>query len=77
VLPAIARQQKISGTVSLMATVDTAGKVKGVKVLDGQPILSGAAVNAVLKWRYKPATLNGQPVETTVPIKVTFTSDRE
>jgi len=75
VLPAIARQQRISGAVDLVATVDTTGRVKGVKVMDGHPILSGAAVNAVLKWRYRPATLNGKPIETTVAIKVVFSPD--
>jgi protein TonB len=77
VLPAIARQQRISGAVNIEATIDASGKVKGVKVLDGHPVLSGAAVNAVLKWRYRPATLNGQPIETTVTIRVLFSADRE
>jgi protein TonB len=77
ILPVIARQQKIGGAVNLVATIDTAGRVKGVKVLSGHPVLSGAAVNAVLKWRYRPATLNGQPVETTVAIKVMFSPDKE
>jgi protein TonB len=76
-LPVIAREQRISGTVNLVATIDTAGRVKGVKVVDGHPVLSGAAVNAVLKWRYRPATLNGKPIETTVPIKVSFSADKE
>ena len=77
ILPVIARQQKIGGAVNLVATIDTAGRVKGVKVLSGHPVLRGAAVNAVLKWRYRPATLNGQPVETTVAIKVMFSPDKE
>lgn len=77
ILPVIARQQKITGTVNLVATIDATGKVKGVKVLNGHPILSGAAVDAVSKWRYRPATLNGQPIETTVAISVLFSPDRE
>jgi protein TonB len=77
ILPVIARQQRISGAVNLEATVDATGKVKGVKVVSGHPVLSGAAVNAVLKWRYRPATLNGQPVETTVAVKVIFNAEKE
>jgi len=76
-MPPLARQQRASGTVELVATVDTAGRVKGVKVLKGSPLLSGAAVNSVLKWRYRPATLNGQAIETTINLKVVFSLEQE
>jgi TonB family protein len=70
--PDVARQRRIFGTVQIEATIDEKGTVKTAKVLSGDPILSEAARNSVLKWKYKAATLNGQPIATTRTIRVSF-----
>jgi outer membrane biosynthesis protein TonB len=36
------------------------------------PDLAQAALDAVRLWRYKPATLNGQPVEILTEISMSF-----
>ena len=36
------------------------------------PELAQAAINAVRQWRYEPALLNGQPIETATTITVNF-----
>ena len=36
-------------------------------------MLSGAAVDAVQRWRYKPYLLNGEPTEVDTTITVNFT----
>jgi protein TonB len=77
VLPVLAKQQKVSGTVSLEATIDTGGRLKAVHVVKGHPLLTRAAVDAVLKWRYRPATLNGETIETKVAIEVIFHPSRD
>ena len=70
--PDLARQRRIFGTVQIEATIDEKGVVKNAKVLSGDPLLSEAARNSVLKWKYKAATLNGQPIGTTRTIRVSF-----
>jgi protein TonB len=40
------------------------GTVHNVTVVRGIPLLANAAVMAVSEWRYKPALLNGNPIET-------------
>lgn len=67
VLPAIARQMHLAGTVRLQLEVSAAGKVTSVKVLGGHPILITAATNAVKQWLFEP-----DPYSTTVEVSFTF-----
>jgi TonB family protein len=75
-MPALARQQSIYGAVDLQADVDKLGVVRGIKAATGNPILAAAARQAVLKWRYQPALVNGQPVESEVAVHVVFKAGR-
>lgn len=72
VYPALARQRGIFGAVRMEALVDEYGAVKNVTIVSGDPILAAAARTAVLKWKYKAATLNGQPIAISVTIQVLF-----
>ena len=72
--PPMARQLRMTGVVSVQAMIDEHGKVKDVKVLSGTPILAASAKSAVQKWKFKAATLNGQPVESSMAIEVSFSS---
>jgi periplasmic protein TonB len=72
VIPALARQNRIHGVIAIAATVDTQGLLKDVQVVSGNPMLAPAAREAVQRWRYRPAILNGNPVESKVDIKVSF-----
>ena len=74
--PKVARQIGASGVVEVEAMIGTDGRVKNAKVLKGNPMLQKAALDAVNEWRYKPALLNGKPVESPVQIKLNFTPDR-
>src|SRR5262245_15612581 len=66
--PEVARKARVEGVVILEAIINKNGDVENVKVLRGvHPLLDQAAVNAVLKWRYKPPTSNGK-VHTTVTV---------
>ncbi len=71
-MPELARLRGISGVVKLEATIDESGAVKNVKVQSGDAILAMAAKNAVLKWKYKPATLNDKPIEVKTMISMVF-----
>jgi protein TonB len=74
--PKVARQMGASGVVEIEATIGTDGRVKNPKAVKGNPMLQKAAIDAVMEWKYKPALLNGKPVESPVQIKLNFTPDR-
>ena len=46
--------------------------VKNVKVLSGDIVLGAAAKAAVQKWKYKPAMLNGNPIQSETLIQIVF-----
>ena len=54
--PEIARKMNLSGVVKLEVTVAPNGAVKDTKVIGGNPILVNAAVDAVKRWRFEPAS---------------------
>ncbi len=60
--PETARRVRIEGRVILRATIGLDGRVENVTVLSGNPLLTEAAADAVRRWRYRPASLNGEPV---------------
>jgi TonB family protein len=70
--PVIAKTQHVSGRVQIEAVVDTSGNVAGVKVISGPALLHQAALDAVKKWKYSPAILDGQPTITHVIVNVDF-----
>ncbi len=63
---------RVEGTVDLMATVSPNGDVIGIRVLSGLPLLADSAMDAVERWKYKPYSVNGAPVEFTTEITVKF-----
>jgi protein TonB len=72
VFPPLARQRAVSGTIRLSAMIDEHGDVKNVKVLSGDIVLGAAAKAAVQKWKYKPAMLNGNPIQSETLIQIVF-----
>jgi TonB family protein len=73
VYPEEARLAHIQGVVILQTIIDTLGKVTDIRVLKGLPSgLSEAAVEAVSKWKFNPATLDGKPVAVYYMVTITF-----
>lgn len=69
----IARKARITGVVIVEAIIDKEGNVTNVKVLKGLPMgLDQAAAEAVRKWKFEPATLNGKPVAVIYNLTVNF-----
>ena len=66
----------LSGTVILRATIGTDGEIRNLEVVSGNALLARAAREAVAQWRYRPTTLNGQPVEVETQITVNFILNR-
>src|SRR5262249_24016516 len=60
--PAIAKQNRIQGDVTIEMDIDENGNVTGEKVLSGPPFLQAAAKDAVRRWKYEPATLNDKAI---------------
>jgi TonB family protein len=58
------------GTIVLKEVVDQNGKVEGVRLVEGDASLAGAAIKAVKQWRYRPYLRDGkaQPFQTVVII---------
>lgn len=71
--PQLARQARIQGTVVLRAIISREGRIENLQVLSGHPLLVPAALDAVRQWRYRPYSLNDEPVEVETQITVNFT----
>jgi protein TonB len=71
--PPLARTARVQGAVVLAAIIGKDGTVQNLHVLNGHPLLTQAALDAVKQWRYKPYILNGEPVEVDTQITVNFT----
>ncbi len=54
--PALARQMNVTGKVKIETTIAADGHVMGTKVIGGIPLLVNAALDAVKKWRFEPAS---------------------
>jgi TonB family protein len=73
VYPAIAQSARVSGTVTIEATIGSDGKVVDAKVVRSIPLLDQAALDAVRQWEYLPTMLNGVPVPVLVTVTINFT----
>lgn len=71
--PEIARRSHQGGTVILQTVIDENGRVIDVEVVKGLGFgLQQAAIDAVSKWRFKPATMNGRAVKVFFNLTVQF-----
>lgn len=71
--PAIALAAHVQGTVVVAATISADGRIQSLRALSGPPLLIGAALDAIRQARYRPWTLNGEPVEVATTIDIVFT----
>jgi protein TonB len=76
VYPAICREARIQGTVTLQATISKGGTIENLRVVSGPPMLQQAAMDAVKTWVYRPYLLDGQPVEVETTVNVIFSLGR-
>ncbi len=72
VYPDAARANHIEGRVLLQAIINRSGFVGHLHVIDGDPALRHAALDAVSTWHYRPYLVNGQPVDVSTTISVDF-----
>jgi TonB family protein len=70
--PPAARQLRIQGRIELEVAIDPAGSVENVKVLSGNPALTGNAVSTLKRWRFEPIISDGKPVRAVAVMSFTF-----
>jgi len=61
--PALARQIKVTGAVSVQILIDESGRVVAAHAVSGHPFLTRSAEEAAQRARFTPTVLNGQPVK--------------
>ena len=72
VYPSIARARNITGPAIVQVTVGKDGKPYNPQYVSGQPVFKEAALQAVMGYQFKPAKLNGQPIEQSTRIRLNF-----
>lgn len=72
--PASAQSNGVEGRVAMRVLVDRQGQVVQVVVTESVPsgVFDRAAVNAMRRWRFTPATFKGQSVQVWVRKTLTF-----
>ena len=73
VYPPLARSARVQGAVEFTALISKEGRIENLQLVHGHPLLVNAAKEAVLQWKYRPTTLNGEAVEVITDIVVNFT----
>ena len=72
VYPTLAKNQHVSGNVTVDALIDASGRVTTMKVVSGPTLLQQAAMDALKQWKYQPASLDDKPVPMHLTVTVQF-----
>jgi protein TonB len=72
VYPELALKARLQGMVVIEATINERGRVVDVNLLQGAPLLTEAALEAVKKWVYTPTLVNGVPTPIIMTVTVHF-----
>jgi TonB family protein len=70
--PVIAKQNKVSGVVTVQVTVDENGYVIAAFAASGHPLLQAAAIAAARQAKFSPTLLMGEPTKVTGVIVYNF-----
>jgi periplasmic protein TonB len=71
--PEISRRAHIKGFVILRSVIGLTRQVEDVQVVKSvHPLLDAAAIDAVRRWRYEPARLNGRALRVYLWVTVDF-----
>jgi TonB family protein len=75
--PEEARRQLQQGINIYEAIISSTGCVREIRLLKGTyPLLDLTGMEAIARWRYKPATLDGRPVSVFLTVTVTYALHR-
>jgi TonB family protein len=71
--PEAARRKDVEGNVVLTGEITALGTVQGLRALaSSSPLLTGAAVSEVSRWRFRPAMEDGRPTAVMLNAVVRF-----
>ncbi len=71
--PYAARRAKVQGPVVVRGIVRRDGTIDNVEVIKDLPLgLGDAALEAVSRWRFRPATYQGEPIDVYYTVTVNF-----
>ncbi len=68
----IARAARVEGVVVIDALIDEHGDVVQARSISGPGLLVASALAAVMKWKYEPTYLDGEPVSIMMHVEVSF-----
>ena len=74
IYPMRAMRRGIEGWVKIRFLVNDQGRVEQPKVIESDPegIFEKSVINCVFQWRFKPGTVEGQPVTTLAETTIRF-----
>jgi TonB family protein len=71
--PTLARQANVGGSVVIRGVVRKDGSIDNVEIIKDLPYgLGEAAKEAVERWRFRPATYRGEPIDVYYTVTVNF-----
>jgi protein TonB len=70
--PTRARTARQSGAVAVEVSINERGDVVAAQALSGPTLLREAAVAAARRWKFKPATRDGQPTSSVSVLTFNF-----
>jgi protein TonB len=70
--PALARQARVQGVVTVEILVDEQGRVVAAQATNGHPLLRVAAQQSAFQARFSPTSISGQPVKVSGMITYNF-----
>ncbi len=77
--PVEAVENKMQGQVRLKILIDQQGNVESADMIEGDDVFRKSAIDAAMKWKYKPYIKGGKPVRvsTTLNMNFVFTGNTE
>jgi hypothetical protein len=70
ILPPEAKAIRLQGAVPLQVRIGTDGHVEEMTLINGHPLLAGAAMDAAKCYMYKPFSVNGRAVEVVTVVEI-------
>ncbi len=72
IYPQMAKNQRITGAVTIDTLIDANGRVASMAVVSGPALLQESAKDALSHWKYAPAQLHGKPVPMHIKVTIQF-----
>lgn len=72
IYPKDAKEKEIEGSVAMDVLIDEIGKVRQVAVIEGPDIFKASAVEAMRKFLFRPAKVDGKPVAVRIRYSIHF-----